>query len=41
MTVAAALRAGAEIVVGGVQVLVVSVAAPLLRHRYNRWGAVD
>jgi hypothetical protein len=41
VTAAAALRAGAEIVVGGAQVLVVSVAAPLLRRRYNRWGAGD
>jgi hypothetical protein len=36
---AAVLAAGTEIVVGGVQVLVVLVLAPLLRRRYNRWGA--
>ena len=33
------LRAGTEIVVGGGQVLAASVLAPLLRRRYNRWGA--
>ena len=33
------LRAGTEIVVGGARVLAASVLAPLLRRRYNRWGA--
>lgn len=41
MTLAAALRAGAEIVVGGAQVGVVTVLAPFLRRWYNRWGADD
>jgi hypothetical protein len=41
VTRATALRAGAEIDVGGAQVLVVSLVAPLLRRRYNRWGADD
>ena len=39
MTPAAVLRAGIDIVAGGVQVLGTLVASPLLRARYNRWGA--
>ncbi|MGY1808313.1 hypothetical protein ACI8AF_13165 [Blastococcus sp. SYSU D00669] len=33
------LRAVRDVVVGGAEVLAVLVAAPLLRRRYNRWGA--
>ncbi len=36
-----AVRVARDVVVGGVQVLAVLVAAPLLRRRYNRWGATD
>ena len=32
-------RAGADIVVGGAQVLGTTVVAPVLRRRYNQWGA--
>lgn len=35
----AVLRAGTDILVGGAQVLAVSLSSPLLRRRYNRWGA--
>ena len=33
------VKAGTEILAGGAQVLAVLVLAPLLRRRYNRWGA--
>jgi hypothetical protein len=32
-------RAVEDVVVGGAQVLATLVSAPLVRHRYNRWGA--
>ncbi len=34
-------RALKEIVVGGAQVVAVTLAAPMLRRWYNRWGATD
>jgi hypothetical protein len=35
----ALLRSGADVLVGGVQVLGALVLSPVLRDRYNRWGA--
>jgi hypothetical protein len=37
--VAAALRATSDVVLGGIAILAATVAAPLFRRRYNRWGA--
>ena len=34
-------RAAADVVLGGAQVAVVLLVSPLLRRRYNRWGATD
>ena len=31
----------ADLLIGGAQVLAVTLAAPVLRVRYNRWGATD
>jgi hypothetical protein len=33
------LRAARDVVIGGAQVIGTLLAAPLLRSRYNRWGA--
>ncbi len=33
--------AATDVLIGGAQVLAVTLAAPLLRSRYNRWGATD
>jgi hypothetical protein len=35
----AALRAVSDVLVGGAQILATTVASPLVRRRYNRWGA--
>ena len=41
IAVPALLRAVGDVVVGGAQVIGVLLGAPVLRRRYNRWGATD